>query len=60
MADKLNDIEATQDRLGNISRTKTFELIRNGDLPSVKIGRRRLVPDSAIDAYLERLTSQSA
>lgn len=38
-----------------IGRSKVFELIETGELRSLKIGRRRLVPTSAIAEYIERL-----
>lgn len=53
--DRLNDLPRSQEQLGNLGRTKLFELIRNGDLASVKIGRRRMIPQSSIDAYVARL-----
>lgn len=54
MNDKLRDIEATRDRLGGIGRTTLFELIRTKELASVKVGRRRMIPQSQIDRYIER------
>ena len=35
-----------------ISRDKIYELIRSGRLRTVKVGRRRLVPVAALDAYV--------
>ncbi len=36
--------------------TKTLErLIRDGQIDSVKIGRSRLIPEVALDEYVERL-----
>lgn len=55
--DKLNCIEEIQGKLGGLGRTRVFDLIASGQLASVKIGRRRFVPDSAIAAYVERLKS---
>jgi hypothetical protein len=55
MLDQLNDVEATGVKLGGLGRTRVFDLIASGQLASVKIGRRRFVPDSAIAAYIERL-----
>ncbi|MWA02182.1 helix-turn-helix domain-containing protein [Actinomadura sp. LD22] len=37
----------------SVSRTTMYELIRSGELPSVKIGRRRLVAVRDLDAYVE-------
>ncbi len=41
--------------LGNIGRTKLYELIASGDLRTVTIGRRRFVPSGAIHEYVDRL-----
>jgi excisionase family DNA binding protein len=38
-----------------ISRSLTYELLSSGALRSVKIGRRRLVPREAIEAYIASL-----
>jgi excisionase family DNA binding protein len=38
-----------------IGRTKTLELIASGELESVSIGRRRLVPQESIRAFVARL-----
>ena len=55
MNECLYDIEGTQSRLGGLGRTRVFELIRTGELANVKIDRRRFVPESAIQAYIESL-----
>lgn len=52
-------VEEAAQQLG-IGRTKTYELIHNGDLESVQIGRLRRVPKSAIDDYTSRLIQQNA
>jgi excisionase family DNA binding protein len=38
--------------IGNVT---LYKLINSGDLRSVKIGARRLVPEDAIDEYIGRL-----
>lgn len=38
-----------------IGRTYVYELIRSGDLESVKIGRARLVPAAALDKFFSGL-----
>ena len=44
-----------QQRL-SISRSTVYQLVGNGQLPSVKIGRRRFVTAAAaLDAYIEGL-----
>lgn len=49
--DRLLDIGGACDAL-SIGRTALYSEIQAGRLRSVKVGRRRLVPSSAIDAYL--------
>ena len=51
---RLNSIEQVQTRLG-IGRSMVFELIGSGKLRSVSIGRRRLVPETAIAEFIEAL-----
>jgi len=47
-------IEEAADRLG-IGRSVLCELIRTRQIKSVKIGRRRLIPDEALRSYLQEL-----
>ena len=57
---RLVGVASAQKRLG-IGRSLCWELIASGELPSVRIGRRRLVPVEAIDDYVRRLiTDQRA
>jgi len=37
-----------------------FDLAKDGRISTVKIGKRRLVPHSAIEEFLVRLAKQSA
>ncbi|RBY92948.1 helix-turn-helix domain-containing protein [Blastococcus sp. TF02A-30] len=46
--------------LGGLGRTKVYELITSGELRTVKIGRRRFVPASAVEEYVARLEQRSA
>lgn len=39
----------------SISRTKMFQLIKDGEISSVRIGRARRVPADALTAYVDRL-----
>ncbi|NWJ74289.1 helix-turn-helix domain-containing protein [Pseudonocardia sp. ICBG1122] len=39
----------------HISRSKVYDLIRNGDLLSIKIGRLRRVPVDAVQDFARRL-----
>jgi excisionase family DNA binding protein len=41
--------------LGDLGRTKLYELIKDGEITKVKIGSRSFVTAESLDAYLERL-----
>jgi excisionase family DNA binding protein len=38
-----------------ICRTKVYELLRNGQLESIRIGTSRRIPTSALAEYVERI-----
>jgi excisionase family DNA binding protein len=46
-------IEDAATQLG-IGRTKVYDLIKAKELASIKIGRRRLIPTTAINAFVEQ------
>jgi excisionase family DNA binding protein len=50
----LYPLTEVQQRL-SISRSTVYQLVGNGELPSVKIGRRRFVTAAALDAYIDGL-----
>lgn len=58
-AARLNSIEQVQQRL-NVGRSTVFELISDGQLRSVKVGRRRLVSDQAIADFIARIDGGAA
>jgi excisionase family DNA binding protein len=41
-----------------VSRTVLWDLLRRGELESVKIGRSRRIPADALKAYVERLRTE--
>jgi helix-turn-helix protein len=45
--------------LGYLGRTKVYELVNNGELTKVSIGRRGYITAASIEAYVNRL-SESA
>lgn len=50
--------EVAAERLA-CGRTKIYELLRSGELESVKVGRLRRIPEDAIAAYVAKLREQS-
>ena len=48
---QLTDLAAAM----GLGLTKLRELVRTGELESVRVGDRVLVPDEAVTAYVERL-----
>ena len=65
LAQQVSPSGDTPDRLYSIAeaaaalhvvRSTLYGLIGTGELRTVKVGRRRLVPESAITAYIEALT----
>lgn len=50
--------QGTRERLGGVSRTTVYELIKRGELIHVNVGRRGFVTAASIDAYIERLTGK--
>lgn len=40
----------------NLGRSKVYEMIASGELPSVRIGRAVRVPRSGLEAWVRRLT----
>jgi len=55
---KLHRVEEVAEVL-NVGRTKVFDLIRSGQLASVKVGGSRRVTEQAIEDYIERLCQES-
>lgn len=51
---QLHSVETVMTRL-SLSRSGVFVLIRTGALRSVKVGRRRLVSETAIREFIGRL-----
>jgi excisionase family DNA binding protein len=55
---RLLPIEAVMAQLG-VGRSSVFELIGTNQLRSVKIGRRRLIAQSAVDDFVANLIAMS-
>lgn len=43
-----------------ISRALAYELVKRGELPSLRLGRRVVVPRKALEAFVEAATRTSA
>jgi len=43
----------------NISRTAVYGMIASGELPSITIGRRRRVPQAAVDEFIAARLAQA-
>jgi excisionase family DNA binding protein len=56
---RLHNIKSAQERL-SVSRSTIFELIGSGQLRSVLIGRRRLIPEQAIRDFIAHLDGHAA
>jgi excisionase family DNA binding protein len=52
-------VEQAGARLG-LSKNSAYEAVKRGDIPSIKIGRRILIPKLAFDRMLERGTGTLA
>jgi excisionase family DNA binding protein len=44
----------------HLGETKVKELVARGELLSVKIGKSRRIPATAVQAFVERLVSEAA
>jgi excisionase family DNA binding protein len=55
---RLNTIEQVQQRL-NVGRSTVFGLIKKKQLRSVMVGRRRLIPESALAEFIAELEGQA-
>lgn len=51
--DRLYDVDAAAAALG-IARSKLYDLITAGELRSVKVGRRRLIPTQAVAEFIRQ------
>lgn len=55
----LYTVEESAER-ANVSRTTMYNLIRAGEIRSIKVRRTRRIPRTELDAYIEReLTAQN-
>ncbi|MBI3455491.1 MAG: helix-turn-helix domain-containing protein, partial [Candidatus Rokubacteria bacterium] len=55
----LMNVDAARRELGGVSRTTLWRCIRAGDLEVVRIGRRVLVPEQALRAFIKASTQRA-
>jgi excisionase family DNA binding protein len=56
---RLNSVEDVMDRL-KLGRSKIYEVLASGQLRSIKVGRRRLIPELAIVDFINDLEAGAA
>ncbi len=56
MNTKLLSLKETEAAL-NLGHTKVCELIADGDIESIKVGRRQLITPEAIDRFIGRMAA---
>ena len=49
-------VKEAREHLGGISESTFYELVKGGYLKTFRVGRRRMVLTSELDAYIERQT----
>jgi hypothetical protein len=49
------NVDAARVKLGNVSRTTVYDLVKRGELTKVNIGARAFITVASIDDYLARL-----
>lgn len=56
---RLNSIATVMGRL-EVGRSTVYGLLGSGELRSVKVGKRRLVPEAALVDFIEKLDAGAA
>ena len=51
---RLHPVESVMQRL-SLGRSSVYELLSSGELRSIKVGRRRLVSESALAEYINSI-----
>lgn len=57
---ELYSVEEARSLLGGISRVTIYNILNSGELTSVTIGRRRLIPAAAITAFIATASTNTA
>ena len=53
----LYPVNEAREKLGGISRTMFYDLVRNGFIGIIKVGRRTFVHADEIEAFVDRMSS---
>jgi hypothetical protein len=53
-------VPSTCARLGGVSRTTVYELVKQGQLVKVNIGRRGFITAKSLEAYVNRLSEAAS
>jgi predicted DNA-binding transcriptional regulator AlpA len=56
----LVSIPEVKERVGGLSRSRIYQLIRDGELQRVKIGARAFVTEESLSSFFDRLTDGGA
>ena len=59
-APRLYHIDDARAQLGGIGLSTIYDLMNDGEITKVKIGRRTMITGASLDAYVERLAAASA
>ena len=59
MAERLLTVPQAAERF-RVSRVTVYELLKTGQLASLKIGRARRIPESAVDTFIASRTSEAS
>jgi excisionase family DNA binding protein len=60
MSERLLKIEDVARDYLQIARTRVYELVGSGEIESIVIGRSRRVPESAVQAYIDRQRAEQS
>ena len=60
MIERLYTVEQAATEVLGIGRTRVYELLASGEIDSIAIGRLRRIPESALQAYIDKLKSEQS
>jgi excisionase family DNA binding protein len=60
MAERLLRVEEVAQHYMQIARSRVYEKLASGEIASIVIGRSRRIPESALQAYIDRMRAEQA